>query len=79
MHRQDARPGLRERLHVALGFVDHQVGIEREGARSADGGHHTRPEGDVGHEAPVHNIQMEVIRAGRLGSACLFAKTREIR
>ncbi len=38
--------------------------VEDLGRDMADGGDDLRPEGDVGHEMPVHDVEMDPVGAG---------------
>jgi hypothetical protein len=40
--------------------------------------HHARPEGDVGHEAPVHHVHLNGVNPGGFGLASLLAQPRKI-
>jgi hypothetical protein len=51
--------GLGERLRVELGLIEHQVDIEEEiRGFTSQFRDHLRPECQVRHEVPVHDIKM---------------------
>jgi hypothetical protein len=70
--------GLGERREIALRLDDHQMNVERLCRRAADGLQHDGPDGDIGHEAAVHHIDMDPIGAGGVDGADLLAQSREI-
>src|SRR5712691_86778 len=70
--------GLGEGREIALRLDDHQMNIERLGGRAADGLQHGRADGDVGHEAAVHHIDMDPIGLGSVDGAHLLAQSGEI-
>jgi hypothetical protein len=71
--------GLGEGGEIAIRLDDHQMHVERLCRRTANGLQHDRPDGDVGHEAAVHDIDVDPIGARRIDGADLFAQSREIR
>ncbi len=50
---------------IGIGRRDHQMDVEGERRIRAQRLHHAGPDGDVGHEMPVHHIDMDVVGAGR--------------
>ena len=57
--RQQVGPRLAESLQVAARFGNHQVHVQRQAGRAADGLDHGKTEADVGHEMPVHDVQVQ--------------------
>src|SRR5690606_15393022 len=70
----DVGPGLGVALDVAVGVVDHQVHVERPGGHAAQGLDHGRPDGQVGHEVPVHHVHVDVVGAALVHGAHLLAQ-----
>jgi hypothetical protein len=78
MHGDDVGAGLGEGLDVGVDRRDHQVHVEhliRVGTQRRD---HVGPQGDVGHEMAVHDIDVDVVGAGRGDRADLLAHAGEI-
>src|ERR1035438_8692103 len=44
---------------VLVRIGDHQVFVQRQPRDFANGGHHRRPDRQVGHEVAVHHVQMQ--------------------
>ena len=60
----------------AVGVVDHEVHVERNGTRRLDALDHLRAEGEVRDEVVVHDVDMHEVRlAMRVSSACMFTKS----
>jgi hypothetical protein len=59
-------PAAREGLEVGVGRRDHQVDVERQRAVAAQRRNDHGAEADVGHEVPVHDVEVQPVRA-RLG------------
>ena len=66
MDGQQIGPGFGEVLDVAHRLVDHQMDVQEHIGTLADRLDHGDPNGQVGHEAAVHDIHMEVVGAGDL-------------
>uniref|UniRef100_A0A0N5A6Y4 Beta-galactosidase n=1 Tax=Parastrongyloides trichosuri TaxID=131310 RepID=A0A0N5A6Y4_PARTI len=68
----------------AIGFQpvvdggDHQVHVERQGRVRAQGLHHVRADGQVGHEMAVHDIDVDPVGARRFKRADLLAQAGEV-
>ena len=60
------RAGGDEALDVARRLGDHQVRIDRQLGQAPDGRHDVRPEGHVGHEVAVHDVEVQAVDAGAL-------------
>lgn len=71
-------PRVGEGVDVSDGVVDHQVGIEESVRVSSDGLDHRRSEGYVGDEHPVHNIEVDPVRAGLVCPGDLLAESGEV-
>ena len=67
-----------EGVDVSDGVVDHQVGIEESVRVSSDGLDHRRSERYVGDEHPVHNIEVDPVRAGLVCPGDLLAESGEV-
>ncbi len=78
VHAQNVGAGAHEVLEVPFGFDDHQVYVDRKLRGGTDGLYHRRPDCDVGHEAPVHNVHVNPVSASHLDRADLFRETAEI-
>ena len=72
------RAGLGEGIKIGVDGRDHQVDVERLRRMRAYRLHNRRPHRDVGDEMPVHDIDMDPVRAGRVDRADFFAKPGEI-
>ena len=63
---------------IGIDRRNHQMHVERERRMRPQRGDDARPEGDVGHEMPVHHIEMNPVGAGLRHRARLLAQPREI-
>ena len=79
MHRNPIRPRLGKRRNKLVRILDHQVAVERQLRHLAQRLHHRRPNRQVRHEMPIHNIHMDDRRATFLRRAHLFAQTGKVR
>jgi ribulose-phosphate 3-epimerase len=61
--------GLGERGHVAVGMAEHQVHVEVQLRQRTEVGDDLRAEADVGHEVPVHDVDVQPAESGRLDRA----------
>src|SRR5690606_5307543 len=57
---------------------DHQVHVEGLVGCLAHALHHRRAEADIGHEMPVHHVDMDEVGAGSVDCLNLFAQPGEI-
>ena len=64
MDGQQIGAGLGKVLDVAYRLVDHQMDVQEHIGTLTDGLDHRDPDGQVGHEAAVHDIHMEIVGAG---------------
>ena len=78
MHCDDVGAGLGEGLEIGIAGRDHQVYVERLLGDGADRLHHRGADGDVGHEVPVHHVDMDPVGAGGLDCADFIAQLGEI-
>lgn len=78
VHRDGIASCIREGIDVSDRVVDHEVGIEELVRVSPDGLDDRRSERYVGHEHPVHNIQVDPIGAGLVCSGDLLAESGEV-
>ena len=69
MHGDTVGASLDERLEITIRVLDHQVHVERQPGDLADGLDDRRANGDVGHEVPVHDVDVHQIRAAALDLA----------
>ncbi len=63
---------------VALGLHDHQVQVEGQAGALADGLQDGKSHGDVGHEAAVHHVDVDLVGAGRLHPGDLLGEDSEV-
>ncbi len=78
MDGDDVGAGLGEGLEIEVDRRDHQVDVERLGGVRAEGLHHRRPDGDVGHEMAVHHVDVDPVRPGLVNGADFLAEAREV-
>ena len=71
-------PRVGEGVDVSDGVVDHEVRIEESVRVSSDGLDHGRSERYVGDEHPVHNIEVDPVRAGLVCPGDLLAESGEV-
>ena len=67
-----------EGVDEGVGRLDHQVDVERQAGRGANGLDHHRADGEVGHEVPVHHVHVDPVGAGLLHGADLLAEPGEV-
>ena len=70
--------GFAKIVDVALRLDDHQVRVERQRRQLAQVADDLRPPGDVRNEAAVHDVEMQVVRAGRFDDGDLLGDAREV-
>ena len=78
LHADDVGTGLGEVGHVALRLDDHQVHVQGLGRDGPQGLHDQGADGDVGHEAAVHHVDVDPVGAGLVDGTDVFAETGEI-
>jgi len=69
---------LHEALDVLLGLGDHEMRVERQLRDLAQRFHHREADRNVGHEMPVHYVEVDQIGARLLDAAHLLAQAREV-
>ena len=79
MDGQDIRPGGDEVLDVLVRVGDHQMYVERQARHFAQRLDDRRADRDIRHEMPVHDVDMDIIRAGGLGLGDIARKICKIR
>ena len=65
-------------LDVWIGGRDHQMHIEGFGGMGAQGADHRRPNGDIGHEMPIHHIHVDIIGARPVDQTNFLAQLGEV-
>ena len=78
MDGDDIGPGLGKRGDERIDRGNHQVNIERLGGVRTQRLNHHRADREVGHEMPVHHIDMNPVRPGGITRAHFFAETGEV-
>ena len=69
---------LGEGFEVGIAGLDHQVAVERLVGQGPQRRDDRGPKGDVGHEMPVHHVEMDPVRARRGDGAHFLAELGEI-
>ena len=64
--------------HERIDRRDHQMHVEGQRRVRPQCFHHARPDGEIRHEVPIHDVNMEVIGAGSGDRAHFLAEPREI-
>ena len=59
--------GLGVACHPVFGSLDHEVDIQWQPRRRAQVGDHLRPECEIRHEMPVHDVDVDPVGAAGLG------------
>src|ERR1051326_1667745 len=77
VNRDHVRAGVEERADVELRLLDHQMTVERQRRRLADGLHDHRSDRQVRHEVAVHHIEVQEVGAG-FDVTNLVAELREV-
>jgi hypothetical protein len=78
VHDDQLAPGVDVAVEHGVGLLDHEVGLERHGDVRAAGGDDVGAEGEVGHEAPVHDVPLDAVDARLLEGDDLVAQPREV-
>ena len=78
MHGDAVRARRRERLDKSVHRRNHQMHIERFLGVRPDRFDDLRPDGDVGHEMAVHDVDMNEVGARRFDRLDLGPQAREI-
>ena len=78
MHRDDIGAGLGESLEVRVARCDHQMHVEHLLGVGAQRFHDVRPDGDVGDEMTVHDVEMDPVGARGIDRPDLLAQFAEV-
>ena len=79
VHGNDVCTGFRKGRHEDIDGRDHKMDIEGLAAVRPQGLHHAGPDGQVGDEVAVHDVNMDIIGAGFVDRAHFFAQSGEVR
>ena len=71
-------PRLDERSDVLLRILDHQMSVKREPSDFPDGLHHRHADRKIGHEVPVHHVEMDRVSSGCFYLADLVAESSKV-
>ena len=71
-------PGLGERIEEWINRRDHQVNVERLWRVRAKRFHDPWPDGEIGDEMAVHDVDMDPVAACVVDRAHFLAKFREV-
>ena len=78
VHADHINPRVDERFNELVGILDHEVGIKGQISAAAELRHNRGPEGDVGNEMPVHDIEVDDVRSAPVHLGDLLAQTTEV-
>jgi hypothetical protein len=78
MNRDDVGAGLGELRNEEIDRRDHQVDVEHLGGMGPQCGDDGRADGDVGHEMPVHHVDVDIVCAGGIDRAHFLPQTGEV-
>ena len=78
VHGDDVGAGLGEGFEIGIARRDHQVHVERLSGVRAQRLHDVGTDRDVGHEVPVHHVDMDPVGAGGIDRAHLLAEPGEV-
>ena len=78
VHGDDPRTGAREIAHIALRPVDHQVDVHRQRPlrRRLE---HRQSKRKVRHKAAIHDVEVQIVRAGARHAVDLRAQIQKVR
>ena len=79
MDRQDVASRLSKCGEVGVDRRDHQMDIKRQIAVRSERANDVWADGDIGHEMPVHHINMNPICARLIDRLNLFTQARKVR
>ena len=79
LNTDDVRAGFGEVLDVLLGLNNHQVHIQRLAGHRPQGLHDHRSNGDVGHKAAIHHIDVNPVSAGLVNRPHVLSKLGKVR
>ncbi len=78
VHDEPLATGLDVQMGEAIGLLDHEVGLERDAQQRSHRGDDVGTEGEVGHEPPVHHVELHAIDAGLLEGHAGVAEMGEV-
>ena len=67
-----------EKGHEGPRVLDHEVDVDGQAGLAADGRDELGPEGQVGHEVPVHDVDVDEVGPGLVGQLDGLGEPREI-
>ena len=79
MNRQVSGTRFGKIFQVSFRLLDHQMHIEWQLCGSAQSRHHERPDGDIGHEAPIHHVHVQPVGARAFTRDDHLVEVKEIR
>ena len=78
VHGYHRGPGVDERLHETIRFLDHQVDIEGDRDHSFERTDHRDADRQVRHEVPVHDVDVNEVGPSAFGRGNLCPELREV-
>src|SRR5208337_1346741 len=78
MHRDPVRSRLRKFRDVLVGVLYHQMAVERKPGCPTQTFNHWRPDRQIGHKMPVHDVNMDHAAATRRSPLHLVRQVGEI-
>ena len=78
MHRNPVRSRVREFRNVLVGVLYHQMTVQRKPGCLAQTFHHRRPDRQIGHKMPIHDVNMDHAAAARGSPLHLVRQVGEI-
>jgi hypothetical protein len=76
--RDDVGAGLGKGLEIGIAGRDHQVHVEHLFGVRAQRLHHVGTDGNIGHEVPVHHVDMDPVGAGGVERTHFLAELGEV-
>ena len=74
MYGDDVGASIGKGCEIGISGCDHQMAVEDLGRSTANGLYDRRSKRDVGHEVPVHDVEVDPVGTGRIDIADLIAK-----
>ena len=78
VNRDPSHRSSNEIVDEIVGIGNHQVRIEGDLRMRCDGAHHGGAKGEVGHEVPVHDVEVQQFRTSPLDLGHLVREARKI-
>ena len=78
VHADHVRPCVNKRFDKLVRVLDHEVSVKGQFGAAADLRHNRGPEGDVGDEMPIHDVEVDNIRPAPVNPGDLLAQTAEV-